>query len=387
MLAPWPSVCVLVWALGAPPVVCVAGVASCCCEGRWRPGPLPSLAALSLGGLSGCAICMLRARLRGRGGPALSVPLACMPCWGLRGAGVVGGDPWGAGRPPSPVPRDLGQGSPVRVPRARLLWAWRFSTGPSACRPGEGRHLTPDAPHDSGGPSPPGDGPPSPPRRVDPHRARKSPEQCWALAPAQPRPQPGTRGGRAAESGRPSQRRQRPWVCKPTPTAPGTHRSRNPGRPPLKGRAAGGGTAPDARRPSQRWKATPLGWPPTTPKARSPPRGNQARGTVLGPHTRHAGSGPGDGHRLNPDASRNITRRTPGGALPPPPQHATTARKGTSPVLWGGRPRLCDPCVPGAVGVGVGTHYRSRSVRSCESLLRAVGVAGGRPRGGCPSPS
>ena len=36
----------------------------------------------------------------------------------------------------------------------------------------------------------------------------------------------------------------------------------------------------------------------------------------------------------------------------------------------------------GAVGVGVGTHHRPHSVRSCEPALRAVGVAGGRPRGG-----
>ena len=41
---------------------------------------------------------------------------------------------------------------------------------------------------------------------------------------------------------------------------------------------------------------------------------------------------------------------------------------------------------PGAVGVGVGTQHRSHSVRSCEPSLRAVGMAGGRFRGGCLSP-
>ena len=38
----------------------------------------------------------------------------------------------------------------------------------------------------------------------------------------------------------------------------------------------------------------------------------------------------------------------------------------------------------GAGGVGVGTQHRPHSVRSCEPALRAVGVAGGRPRGGVP---
>ena len=32
------------------------------------------------------------------------------------------------------------------------------------------------------------------------------------------------------------------------------------------------------------------------------------------------------------------------------------------PVLWGGQPGFRDPCVPGAVGVGVGTQHRPHSV-------------------------
>ena len=52
------------------------------------------------------------------------------------------------------------------------------------------------------------------------------------------------------------------------------------------------------------------------------------------------------------------------------------------PVLWGGQPGFRDPCVPGAVGVGVGTEHRSHSVRPCEPSLRAVGVKGGVPGGG-----
>ena len=53
------------------------------------------------------------------------------------------------------------------------------------------------------------------------------------------------------------------------------------------------------------------------------------------------------------------------------------------PVLWSGQPGCRVPCVPGAVGAGVGTQHRPHSVRPCGLALLAVGVAEGRPRGGC----
>ena len=56
------------------------------------------------------------------------------------------------------------------------------------------------------------------------------------------------------------------------------------------------------------------------------------------------------------------------------------------PVLWGGWPAFRDPCVPGAVGAGVGTQHQFHSVRPCGPALLAVGVAEGRPRGGCLPP-
>ena len=56
------------------------------------------------------------------------------------------------------------------------------------------------------------------------------------------------------------------------------------------------------------------------------------------------------------------------------------------PVLWSGRPGFRDPCVPGAVDAGVGTQHRPHGVRPCGPALLAVGVAGGRPRGGCLPP-
>ena len=52
------------------------------------------------------------------------------------------------------------------------------------------------------------------------------------------------------------------------------------------------------------------------------------------------------------------------------------------PALWGGRPGFRDPCVTGAVGVGVRTQHRPHSVRPCEPSLCAVEVAEGRPRRG-----
>ena len=51
-------------------------------------------------------------------------------------------------------------------------------------------------------------------------------------------------------------------------------------------------------------------------------------------------------------------------------------------VLSGGPPGSRDPCVPGAVGAGVGTQHRPHSVRPCGPALLVVGVAEGRPRGG-----
>ena len=54
--------------------------------------------------------------------------------------------------------------------------------------------------------------------------------------------------------------------------------------------------------------------------------------------------------------------------------------------LWSGQPSFRDPCVLGAVGAGVGTQHRPHSVRPCGPALLVVGVAEGRPRGGCLPP-
>ena len=54
-----------------------------------------------------------------------------------------------------------------------------------------------------------------------------------------------------------------------------------------------------------------------------------------------------------------------------------------APVRWGGQPGFGGPCVPGAIGVGVGTQHQPHSVCPCEPSLHAVGVAEGCSRGGC----
>ena len=103
---------------------------------------------------------------------------------------------------------------------------------PEDGRPGEGQRLTPDAPHNGGG-HPPGDGPPPPPRQAAP---TGDAGQGDSVGP--PHPQTRTHST---------------WVA-------------DPNSPPS-GRAVGGGTAPDLRRPSQCWKAPPRGRPFVTPIA------------------------------------------------------------------------------------------------------------------------
>ena len=55
-------------------------------------------------------------------------------------------------------------------------------------------------------------------------------------------------------------------------------------------------------------------------------------------------------------------------------------------VLRSVQPGFRDPRVPGAVYAGVWTQHRPHSVRPCGPTLLAVGVAEGRPRGGCLPP-
>ena len=154
---------------------------------------------------------------------------------------------------------------------------------------------------------PPGDGPPPPPRHAAPagHAGRGD-----SVGP----PHPHTRA-------------QSAWVADPYS--------------PPSGRAVGGGTAPDLRRPSEWWSAPPPGTPSRHPHNE---QGRAARahavGPVLGPHactdrtwdTRVGerwlptpeGGRPGEGQRLTPGAPLS-------GGRPPPPGTAPRHPRGMQP--------------------------------------------------------
>ena len=183
--------------------------------------------------------------------------------------------------------------------------------------------------------TPPGDALPPPPRR--PTLARK-----------------GARRGAAAGSPRP----HRPH---PGHTGRGTPAARP------RGRAAGGGTAPDSRRPSQRWQTTPPGDGPPPPPRHATPTGHAGQGGSVGPphpHTRTHSTwvadpnGPPSGRAVGggggPDLRRPSQRwkaPPPGDTLPPPPQRATPASKGARCGTGAGSPRPHRPH-PGHKGRG-----------------------------------
>ena len=255
-----------------------------------------------------------------------------------------------------------------------------------------------------------------------PHSGQRRGARCGAGAesPRPHRPHPGhtgrgtlaarsrgraAKGGTAPDTGRPSQRWKAPPPgdallplpqratpahkgarCKTGAGSPRLHRPHpgHTGRGTLaarsRGRAARGGTAPDTRRPSQWWKATPPGTFFRHPHSgqRRPARAH-AVGTVLGPHaridrtrdTRDAeprlpapeDGQPGEGQRLTPGAPHNGGRRPPGDALLPPPQRATPARKGARCGAGAGSPRPHRPR-PG--------HAGRRTLAAC-SRGRAAG--------------
>ena len=198
--------------------------------------------------------------------------------------------------------------------------------------PGEGQRLTPGAPH-NGGRHPPGDALPPPPQRAT--SARKGARCAAGAGSTRPhRPHPGHTGRRTLAA-----------------------RSR--------GRAVGGGTAPDTRRPSQRWKAPPPGTPFRHPHSeqRRPARAH-AVGPVLGPHaridrtrdTRVAGlwlpapedRRPGEGQRMTPGAPHNGERHPPRGRPSATPKASNAGPQGRT---LGGRCWVHTP-----VSTAPGTH-------------------------------
>ena len=108
-----------------------------------------------------------------------------------------------------------------RTRNTRVAEPWL--PAPEDGRPGEGQRLAPDAPHNGGRPPPPGTAPRPPPRHAAPTGHASQGDSVG-------RPHPHT----CAHS---------TWVA-------------DPNSPPS-GRAVGGGTAPDLRRPSEMVEGTP----------------------------------------------------------------------------------------------------------------------------------
>ena len=202
---------------------------------------------------------------------------------------------------------------------------------PEDGRPGEGQRLTPDAPHNGGRPAPRGTAPRHP-RCTQPPRGMQA--KGTVLGPHTHTPAPTAHTGRGILAAR------------------------------SRGRAAGGGTAPDTRRPSKWWKAPPLGTPFRHPHSeqRWPARAH-AVGLVLGPHARTdrtqdtrvaetrpaapEGGRPGKGQRLTPDAPHN-------GGRPAPPRTAPHHPRGKQP-----------PQGMQAKGTVLGPHTQTPATTAC----------------------
>ena len=257
-----------------------------------------------------------------------------------RGEGqrLTPGAPHNSGRPPPPgtAPRHprgtrppqgmqakgtvLGPHTHTPAPTAR---GWRTPTAqPVGKQLGEGQRLTPDAPHNARRRLPRGRLPATPTASNAGPQGRTLWGRCWVPTPAPTAPgthgtrNPGCPLQRTGGWGRDSARHQAPLTTVaghppqgwPSITPPrhaahtghaGQGNSVGPPHPhtrahstwvadpnsPPNGRAIGGGTAPDLRRPSQRRKAPPPGMPFRHPHSeqRRPARAH-AVGQVLGPH-------------------------------------------------------------------------------------------------------
>ena len=135
-------------------------------------------------------------------------------------------------------------------------------------------------------------------------------------------------------------------------------------------RAAGGGTAPDTRRHSQRRQAAPPGNSPRPPSRHAASTGHASQGDSAGPphpHTRAHSTWVADpdsplrgravGGEGAPEVRRPSQRQkapSPGYALMPPPQQGTPARKVVRCGAGAGSPRPHRPH-PGHTGRGTPT--------------------------------
>ena len=287
--------------------------------------------------------------------------------------------------------------------------------GPEDRRLGEGQRLTPDAPHNGGRPLPPGDGPPpeppgtQPPQGMQakgtvlgPHTHTPAPTACgWRTPTARPvggqfregerlttdaphnggrhppgnafppppqRATPARKGARCgAGAGSPHPHRPHPGH-----TGRGTPATR-PG-----GRTAGGGTAPDTRRPSQRWQANPPGDGHSPPPRHAAPTGHAGQRGSDGPPHQHART-----HSMwvtdpNSPPSRRAVRG--GGA---PDLRRPSQRWKAPPLRMPFRHRHSEqrrPARAQAVGPVLGPHARTDRTRKTRvAVPRLPAPEDGRP--------
>ena len=242
----------------------------------------------------------------------------------------------GSPRPHQQHPGHMGRGTLAACSRGRATGG---GTAPDTRRPSQRWQA-----------SPPGDGPPPPPWQaaltghagqgdsVGPPHPHTRAHSTWVADPNSPPSGRAVGGGTAPDLRRPSQWWKAPPTGTPIPPptqratpvckgarcgagagSPRPHRPRpgHTGRGTLaarpRGRAAGGRTAPDIRRPSQRWQAIPPGdGSPRCRAARSPHRACRPRGqcwapTLTHPQPQHVGGGP---------SSPPIGRAVAGGIAP-----------------------------------------------------------------------
>ena len=239
----------------------------------------------------------------------------------------------GSARPHRPDPGQTGRGTLAARSRGRAAGG---GTAPDSRRPSQRWQATS-----------PGDGPPPTPRHAAPtgHAGQ----------------------GDSVGPPHPHHRAHSTWVA-------------DPNSPPS-GRAVGGGTAPDLRRPSQWWTSPPPRTPFRHPHSEQHrPARAQAVASVLGPHARTdrtrdtrvaeprlrapEDGRPGEGQRLTPDAPHNGGRQPPRGRPSATPTASNAGPQGRT--LWG----RC--WVPAPAPTAPGTHGSRNSGR----LLRRTGGRG-----------
>ena len=256
---------------------------------------------------------------------------------------------------------------------------------------------------------PPRGRPPTTPAACDPHRACKPRGQCWAPTPTHPRPehvggkpqQPAQWAGSRGRDGAwpqapPTMVEDTPPGDAPPPPpqratparkgarcgagtgSPRPHRPHpgHTGRGTLaarsRGRAAGGGTAPDTRRPPQRWQATPPGDGHPPPPRHAAPTGHASRGDSVGlphPHARAHSTWVADPN--SPPSERAVGGGTAPG-LRRPPQWWKAPPPGTP--FHNPHSEQRRPARAHAVGPVLGPHARTdrtQDTRVAEPWLPA----------------